>query len=164
MASFVELEQQLISVSDLRRCIEEIKEVFGVNTLSTSQFNGLLNFLNGRDSFVSLPTGSGKSLIFQMAPMVEMWFAGTESQHYWREEAIVVIICPLIALMQDQIARLTSIGLKAAYIGSDQSEDVLHGIEKGDYTFVFVSPESSLCNPGREKCWQAKSTKKDLLE
>lgn len=77
MASSIETERQRVSVDDLRRCVGEIKQVFGINTLSISQFDGLLNFLNRRDLFVSLPTGSVKSLIFQMAPLVEMWFAGT---------------------------------------------------------------------------------------
>ncbi len=135
-----------ISADDLSRCVDEIKNIFGVNKLSTNQFDGLLHFLKGRDVFVSLPTGSGKSLIFQMAPLVEKWIGRTDPHSYRRKNAVVVVVCPLIALMEDQIARLNSVGLKAAYLGNNQTDDVLCAIENGEYTFVFVSPESSLCN------------------
>ena len=73
--------------------------------------------------------------------LVEKWIARTDPQSYRRKDAVIVVVCPLIALMEDQIARLNSIGLKAAYIGNNQTEDVLRAIENGEYTFVFVSPE-----------------------
>jgi hypothetical protein len=43
-----------ISADDLSRCVDEIKNIVGVDKLSTNQFDGLLHFLNGRDIFVSL--------------------------------------------------------------------------------------------------------------
>ena len=152
-----------ISADDLSRCVDEIKNIFGVDKLSTNQFDGLLHFLNGRDIFVSLPTGSGKSLIFQMAPLVEKWIARTDPQSYRRKDAVIVVVCPLIALMEDQIARLNSIGLKAAYIGNNQTEDVLRAIENGEYTFVFVSPESSLCNNRWRQMFASKTYKERLI-
>ena len=87
-----------VSADDLSRCVDEVKKIFDVNELSANQFDGLLHFLNGRDVFDSLPTGSGKSLIFQMAPLVEKWIARTDPPSYRRKDAVIVVFCPLITL------------------------------------------------------------------
>ena len=152
-----------VSADDLSRCVDEVKKIFDVNELSNNQFDGLLHFLNGRDVFVSLPTGSGKSLIFQMAPLVEKWIARTDPPSYRRKDTVIVVFCPLITLMEDQIARLNSVGLKAAYVGNNQTEDVHRAIENGEYTFVFVSPESILCNNRWGQMFASKICKERLI-
>ena len=95
--------------------------------------------------------------------MVEKWIAQTDPQSCRRKDAVIVVICPLIALTEDQIARLNSVGLKAAYIGNNQTEDVLCAIENGEYTFVFVSPESSLCNNRWRQMLASKTYKERLI-
>ena len=117
---------------------------FKVPNLYSDQFDALYNFLCGRDVFVNKPTGSGKSIIFQMAPFAEMALAKCEDANVWKNRAIVIVICPLVALMKDQVNRLQALGINAAYVGSDQSELVLQKIENGEYNLVYISPESTL--------------------
>ena len=62
----------------------------------------------------------------------------------WKDNAILIVICPLLALMKDQVSRLQKLGISAAYVGSDQSDAVLNKVENGEYTLVFMSPESTL--------------------
>ena len=62
-----------VSVDVFKDCLSEILPKFNVEVVSESQFNALYNFMQGRDVFVNMPTGSGKSLVFQLAPLVEMW-------------------------------------------------------------------------------------------
>ena len=76
---------------------------------------------------------------------------------------MIVVVCPLITLMKDQIARLNSISLKAAYISNNQTDDVLHAIENGEYTFVFVSPESILHNNRWRQMFASKIYKERLI-
>ena len=90
--------------------------------------------------FVNKPTGYGKSIIFQMAP------AKYTQDNMWKTRAILIVTCPLVALMQDQVSRLQSLGINVAYITSDQTGSVLKKIENGEYNLVFMSPESTLDN------------------
>lgn len=133
-----------IDIDVFKRCLTEICPRFNVQSLKTSQLNALYNFMEGRDVFVNMPTGSGKSLVFQMAPLVEMWFSCNVSSSLWKNDAIIIVIAPLVALMQDQINRLNSLGLKAVYVSSEQDEEVMKAIENGEFTYVFMSPESSV--------------------
>ena len=54
-----------------------------------------------------------------------------------------------MALMQDQVSRLQSLGINVAYVTSDQTESVLKKIKNGEYNLVFMSPESTLDDGGR---------------
>ena len=60
----------------------------------------------------------------------------------WAKEPILLVISPLLALMQDQVK--TSVGLKAAYVGAEQEPETLRDIEEGKYSFLLISPESTL--------------------
>ena len=57
-----------VNVDVLNDCLNEILPKFNVEALTENQFNALYNFMQGKDVFVNIPTGSGKSLIFQVAP------------------------------------------------------------------------------------------------
>ena len=83
-------------------------------------------------------------MIFQMAPLVHVWMNENVSPNWWKKDAIILIVSPLLALMQDQVKKLTSLGLKAAYVGAEQQPEVLQDVEEGKFMFVFVSPESTL--------------------
>ena len=80
-----------------------------------------------------------------MAPLAEMGLAKYTQDNMWKTRAILIVICPLVAFMQDQVSRLQSLGINVAYITSDQTESVLK-IENGEYNLVFMSPESTLDN------------------
>lgn len=90
------------------------------------------------DVFVNLPTGSGKSLIYQALPLV-FDHVSNEKGH------IVVVVSPLVSLMEDQVKYLRSLGLSAVNISSDSEVD-RSKIEKGEYSIVYGSPEAWLLN------------------
>jgi len=73
-------------------------------------------FLSGRDVFVCLPTGSGKSLCYCLLPSASDILRG------WEKQAIVVVVSPLVALMKDQVRAMSERNMKAAYVG-DAKED-----------------------------------------
>lgn len=133
-----------LSKDVLNEVVRTLCNRFKVTSLYPDQLDALYNFLCGRDVFVNKPTGSGKSIIFQMAPFAEMALAECDHTKAWKKEAIVIVICPLVALMKDQVNCLQALGINAAYVGSDQSESVLQKIENGEYNLVFMSPESTL--------------------
>jgi len=78
-----------------------------------------------------LPTGGGKSLVFQLPTMIM--------------EGITIVISPLIALMQDQVAALQAQQINAAMISSAQSyeevDDIMYAAVNGDLKFLYLSPE-----------------------
>ena len=75
--------------------------------LTKEQLYAVEQFVSGRDVFVSLPTGSGKSVCYACLPLV--FDTLRQAGH-----SIVVVIAPLSALMQDQVASFTERGLKCA--------------------------------------------------
>ncbi len=79
-----------------------------------------------------------------MAPYAEMALAKHLEGKVWKDNATLIVICPVLALMKDQVSRLQKLGISAAYVGSDQSNSVLNKVENGEYTLVFMSPESTL--------------------
>ena len=90
-----------------------------------------------KDVFVNLPTGFGKSLIYQALPVFD--HVNKSAGH------IVVVVSPLVSLMDDQVKILTDLGLSAISISSQEELDVTK-IEKGEYSIVFGSPEAWLMN------------------
>jgi ATP-dependent DNA helicase RecQ len=85
----------------------------------------------GRDSLVVLPTGGGKSICYQAPALLR--------------DGLTVVVSPLISLMKDQVDRLLSHGVPAAFINSSlESSDrrrVQAGLARGDFKLIFVSPE-----------------------
>jgi ATP-dependent DNA helicase RecQ len=85
----------------------------------------------GGDALVLMPTGGGKSLCYQVPALLR---AGT-----------AVVVSPLIALMQDQVAALTQLGVRAAFLNStldiDQAQAVEGAFLRGDLDLLYVAPE-----------------------
>ncbi|EDO47266.1 predicted protein [Nematostella vectensis] len=104
-----------------------------IKSLKDSQFDALYSFLNSEDTFACLPTGYGKSLIYQMAVMVAK-ISGLPTKPF------VVVISPLNALIQDQIDSCRSLGLIAAKFELDLCKE--ENSKTVDETeVVFCSPE-----------------------
>ncbi len=87
--------------------------------------------LDGKDLLMILPTGGGKSLVYQLPTMMM--------------HGITVVISPLIALMQDQVAALKAQNIEASMISSAQSfeeiDDTLTQAFNGSLKFLYLSPE-----------------------
>ena len=69
----------------------------------------ILSFVFGNDVFVSLPTGYGKSLCFGLLPCVFDALRGVE------KKSIVLVVCPLVALMKEHVVHFSFMGIPAAY-------------------------------------------------
>jgi len=95
---------------------DRVLERFKLENLKDLQRKALQKLANGEDVFVIQPTGSGKSLIFQSAPMVIDIVKETTFK------SIAVVISPLTSLMQDRVKFRKSVGLAAEFIGEDQND------------------------------------------
>ena len=95
-----------------------------------------------KDVFAVLPTGFGKSVIFQVIPSICSMLAICGLNY--PEKPIIVLICPLVSLINSHIQELRSRGFSAACLPGDNIDE--KGIEQGDYSFIFASPESVIRN------------------
>ena len=120
---------------EVERLINEAGKALGY-TLRPRQLEIVNKFVSGYDVFVSLPTGSGKSLCYFVLPNTFNMLRETT-------ESIVIVVSPLVALMKEQAEKLNALSAKAVYVGDLMSED-RESVCAGDYQFVFMSPESLL--------------------
>jgi len=108
-----------------------LKDTFGHNSFRELQEEGVDAILEGRDLLMILPTGGGKSLVYQLPTLIK--------------DGISIVISPLIALMQDQVAALKAQGISADMLSSAQTqediEDVLYSLRMGELKFLYLSPE-----------------------
>lgn len=88
-----------------------------VERLRKEQEDCLTNLVNGKDVFAILPTGFGKSLIFQLFPRVM-------SALNEKDDAVstIIVISPLVAIMKDQVDQLMKIAVSATAIGIDEDD------------------------------------------
>ena len=141
-----------VSRERIRTCLDSLLPLFKIKSLTENQFESIYSFICGREVYISLPTGSGKSVMFHNSNSTQ-----------FKEDSIILIICPLLTLMQDQVKLLTDCGLKAVYIGGEQSEETFQAIENGLFTYVFLSPESALSNERWRNMLSSKVYKDKLL-
>ena len=95
------------------------------------------------DTFIPLPTRSGKSLCFASLPlMFDKLCEVTDTPNY---HSICIVLSPLKAMMQDQVTKFTARGLKAAFVGGGQEERAIFvSVINGDMQLVYFSTESHL--------------------
>jgi ATP-dependent DNA helicase RecQ len=119
---------------NLARCREILTTTFGFRTFRNLQEEIIAHIVTGNDALVLMPTGGGKSLCYQIPSMVR---PGTG-----------IVISPLIALMQDQVAGLVQMGIKAAALNSSLSHeegvDVENRLVSGQLDLLYVAPERLL--------------------
>ena len=101
-----------------------LNKYFGYKSFRDNQEEIIDNIVDKKDVIAVLPTGGGKSIIFQIAGLLL--------------EDKVIIITPLIALMKDQVNNLNSHGISACYICSDNKKDIKN-IYK--YKFIYLTGE-----------------------
>jgi len=120
------------SMNLLSACRETARRTFRIQSLHPDQESAMLAVLNGRDAFVSLPTGFGKSLIYQVPAMIV--------------ERPTIVISPLIALMTDQERALKKRGVPVVAIHSRlraaERRDALERLKKGGRLVVLTTPET----------------------
>lgn len=108
-----------------------LKQYFGYDTFREGQEQLIDNILEGRDALGIMPTGSGKSLCYQI-PSLMM-------------DGITLVISPLISLMKDQVGALNQAGVHAAFLNSSLSASqyykALAFAREGRYPIIYVAPE-----------------------
>jgi ATP-dependent DNA helicase RecQ len=108
-----------------------LKSVFGYDQFRPGQEEIIGWVLAGEDVFAVMPTGSGKSICYQLPAILD--------------GGLTVVISPLIALMRDQVRQLEAVGVAAATLNSAsdpaESRDTWTRLESGDLRLLFLSPE-----------------------
>jgi len=111
-----------------------LKEIFGYPAFRGRQAEIIDALVSGRDCLVLIPTGGGKSLCYQIPALLRV---GTG-----------VVVSPLISLMQDQVAALKELGVRAAFLNSTLSPREAGAIERalvaGELDLLYVAPERLL--------------------
>lgn len=108
-----------------------LRERFGHSELRGPQRQVIEAVLAGRDVLLTMPTGGGKSLCYQLPALVL--------------DGLTLVISPLIALMQDQVDALTKKGVRAAFVNSSldaqQRRNRLERAARGELELLYVTPE-----------------------
>ena len=108
-----------------------LKNVYGYDNFRPLQEEIITRTTEGKDSFVLMPTGGGKSICFQIPALV---FKG-----------ITIVVSPLISLMKDQVQALKANGIKADFFNSSispkEENEVINKAINGDIQLLYLSPE-----------------------
>ncbi len=121
--SVVELDQEFKS---------KLKSVFGHDNFRGAQEVIIKNILSGKNTFVIMPTGAGKSMCYQLPAIMS--------------EGVAIVISPLIALMKNQVDQLNGHGINAQFMNSTLSKSEINKVKKdvlsGETKLLYVAPES----------------------
>lgn len=119
---------------------EEVKKKFKVSNILPEQEASIREFFKKKNVFVNLPTGYGKSFIYQCLPIVyDVLHANP------RGSSIIVVISPLRSLMDDQVLYLNNLCIPAIAITNELDDpEIIQQVLNGIYIVVFGSPECFL--------------------
>src|SRR5499427_1933730 len=111
--------------------VTPLRRYWGYSEFRPLQERIVRSLLAGHDTCVVMPTGGGKSLCYQLPAVIS--------------ERTAVVISPLIALMQDQVAQLSQMGIPAAVLNSSLSHEEQKSVQQkarqGTYRLLYLSPE-----------------------
>ncbi len=109
-----------------------LRRYWGYDAFRPLQEKIVHSLLDGHDTCVVMPTGGGKSLCYQLPAAIA-------------SAKTVIVISPLIALMQDQVAQLGQMGIAAAFLNSTLDEKersaIIRGAQEGRVRLLYLSPE-----------------------
>jgi ATP-dependent DNA helicase RecQ len=113
------------------RALHVLNTVFGHPGFRGAQEDIVSHVAGGGDALVLMPTGGGKSLCFQLPALLR--------------EGTALVVSPLIALMQDQVAALRQLGVRAAFLNSSLEAAESYAIQRallaGELDLLYVAPE-----------------------
>ena len=113
---------------------EALASVYGFSAFRPGQEEILSSTLDGKDVLAVMPTGSGKSLCFQLPAIVR--------------ERLTLVVSPLIALMRGQVAQLREVGVEAASLNSstevDERRRIVRGLRDRSLRLLYIAPERLL--------------------
>jgi ATP-dependent DNA helicase RecQ len=120
--------------ADLTAAQRSLRTIFGFQAFRPGQAEIVAAILGGRDVLAVMPTGSGKSLCYQLPALVR--------------DGLTIVVSPLIALMRNQVAQLRSYGVAAAALNSandpGENRSILERIAGGELRLLYVAPERLL--------------------
>ncbi|HDI61019.1 MAG TPA: DNA helicase RecQ [Desulfobacteraceae bacterium] len=120
--------------SNLVEPLAALEKYFGYDAFRDHQQEIIETVLGGYDAFVLMPTGSGKSICYQVPAIVA--------------SGVGIVISPLIALMEDQVKGLQANGVRAAYLNSTlsprEAARVQQRVAQGAVDLLYVAPERLL--------------------
>ena len=135
-------------------------ELFGYETIRPNQEKVIKSYLEGNDVLFCSPTGSGKSLTFELAPSLFKRLSSDQPA-----QATVIVVSPLVALMQFQVETFRNKNINAVYLGDIGSQQenarLLEDVSKGQVDIIFASPESLL---GQHRSTVIELSRKDVLK
>ncbi|MFP4365043.1 MAG: DNA helicase RecQ [Spirochaetia bacterium] len=113
---------------------QALERYFGYKDFRPFQKEIILSSLQSKDSLAVLPTGGGKSLCYQVPPLMQ--------------DGMTVVISPLISLMRDQVNQLTAKGIEAAALNSSidpiEYHDCVYKLKKEKIKLLYLAPETAL--------------------
>ena len=122
----------------LSRATRILQDVFGYPAFRGQQAEIVERLAAGHDALVLMPTGGGKSLCYQIPALLR--------------DGVGVVVSPLIALMQDQVAALLEAGVRAAVLNSSLSWAESQAVERraraGELDLLYLAPERLLTERG----------------
>ena len=125
-------------MSDAERLLEkaraDLRSVFGFEAFRPGQEEVIASVLGGEDVIAVMPTGGGKSLLYQLPALAR--------------EGLTLVVSPLIALMRDQVAQLRELGVTAAALNSasdpKERQGVAAAVREGSLRLLYIAPERLL--------------------
>ncbi|RME61260.1 MAG: RecQ family ATP-dependent DNA helicase, partial [Caldilineae bacterium] len=111
-----------------------LRRVFGYEALRPMQARVIENVLAGQDALAIMPTGSGKSMCYQLPAL--LW------------DGLTVVVSPLISLMEDQVSQLRELGAPAVFLNSTLDYQTyrrtMDRVREGAVKLLYVAPETLL--------------------
>ena len=108
-----------------------LKTVFGYDSFRPGQEEVIASVLDGGPVLAVMPTGSGKSICYQLPALLD--------------DGLTIVVSPLIALMRDQVQQLISLGVGAGSLNSSntphETDAVWSALKAGTLRLLFISPE-----------------------
>src|ERR1700754_1738887 len=118
-------------MTDLAAAENTLRTTFGFGSFRPGQADIITELLEGRDVMAVMPTGSGKSLCYQLPALLR--------------DGLTVVVSPLIALMRNQVAQLRAYGIAAASLNSSndyaENQKILRDIRSGELRLAYIAPE-----------------------
>jgi ATP-dependent DNA helicase RecQ len=120
----------------LREALDKARAILHIRELRPGQADVIESVLAGRDTLAVMPTGSGKSLTYQLP---SLWLPGP-----------TIVVSPLLALIEDQVGKMKAAGVPVARIDSTRTAKEraadLEAVREGKTRLVLITPES-ICSP-----------------
>ncbi len=112
-----------------------LRKFYGYTNFRPMQYQIIEHVMNGGDAVVLMPTGGGKSICYQIPALL-------------LRGKCTIVVSPLLSLMKDQVDALLSMGIPAAAVNSQQSEnqnrEIIENAYKGIIKLIYISPERLL--------------------